>query len=83
MLTERGNPVFDGSIGRVECRVIERFDLGDATAFLGAVITNERLSDEAPMYWSQVAPSLPQAWRDEWDAKMARDIEEYRGRMRW
>jgi flavin reductase (DIM6/NTAB) family NADH-FMN oxidoreductase RutF len=82
-LTERGNPVFDGSIGWLECSVIERFDLGDSTAFLSAVLENHRLSGDEPLVWSKLAPTLPQDVRDRWDAKMARDIEHYRSLMHW
>jgi flavin reductase (DIM6/NTAB) family NADH-FMN oxidoreductase RutF len=82
-VTERGNPVFSGSIGWLECGVIETFDLGDSTAFLGAVQENRRLSDGIPLVWSALLPTLPQAWRDEWAAKMDRDIEHYRGLMHW
>jgi flavin reductase (DIM6/NTAB) family NADH-FMN oxidoreductase RutF len=79
----RGNPVFTGCIGWLECAVIEAFDLGDATAFLGAVEENHRLTDDEPLVWSKLAPTLSQAWRDEWAAKMARDVEHYRGLMHW
>lgn len=82
-LTQRGNPVFAGSVGWLECSVIEAFDFGDSTAFLAAVEENHRLSDEPPLVWSSLAPTLPQAVRDQWDAKMARDIEHYRRVMKW
>ena len=82
-LTERGNPIFGGSIGWLECSVIETYDLGDSTAFLSAVLENHRLSDEEPLVWSKLAPTLPQAWRDEWAAKMSRDVEHYRALMHW
>ena len=82
-LTERGNPVFAGSIGWLECSVIERFDLGDSTAFLSAVLENQRLADDEPLVWSKLAPTLPRTVRDECDAKMARDVEHYRALMHW
>ena len=82
-LTDRGNPVFEGSIGWLECSLIETFDLGDSTAFLGAVVENHRLTDDEPLVWSKLAPTLPRAIRDQWDAKMARDIEHYRALMHW
>ena len=82
-LTERGNPVFEGSIGWLECSVIEPFDLGDSTAFLLAVLENHRLTDAEPLVWSRLAPTLPQTIRDQWDAKIARDIEHYRTVMHW
>ena len=82
-LTERGNPVFAGSIGWLEASVIEYFDLGDSTAFLVAVLENHRLTDDEPLVWSKLAPTLPSALREQWDAKMARDIEHYRSVMKW
>ena len=82
-LTGRGNPVFTGSIGWLECSVIEAYDLGDSTAFLAAVVENHRLTDEEPLVWSTLLPSLPPSWRDQWAAKMAADIEHYRTVMRW
>lgn len=82
-LTRRGNPVFPGSIGWLECQVIESFDLGDATALLCAVVENQRLRDAEPLVWSRLAPTLPREWRDRWAEKMARDIEHYRGLMHW
>ena len=36
-----------------------------------------------PMVWSQVRRTLPQAWQDEWEAKIARDIERSLASMRW
>jgi flavin reductase (DIM6/NTAB) family NADH-FMN oxidoreductase RutF len=82
-LSERGNPIFNGSIGWLECVVIEHFDLGDSTAFLVAVLENNRLTNDEPLVWSKLAPTLPQAVRDQWDAKMARDIDHYRKLMHW
>jgi len=82
-LTGRENPVFTGSIGWLECSVIEPFDMGDSTAFLSAVDHNERLSDDEPLVWSRLAPTLPQPIREQWDAKMVRDIEHYRDVMKW
>ena len=47
------------------------------------MLENHRLTDEEPLVWSRLAPTLPQAWRDEWAAKMARDAEHYRTLMHW
>jgi flavin reductase (DIM6/NTAB) family NADH-FMN oxidoreductase RutF len=82
-LSPRGNPIFDGGAGWLECEVIEAFDFGDSTAFLSGVVENERTSDAAPLVWSRLLPTLPQDWRDQWEEKMARDIECYRALMRW
>src|SRR5439155_20612757 len=48
-LTTRGNPVFAGCLGWLECEVIDAFELGDATAFLGAVVDGERMAEGEPM----------------------------------
>lgn len=82
-LTDQGNPVFAGSVGWLECSLIEPFDLGDATALLSAVDHNVRLTNEEPLVWSKLAPALPPSLRDEWDLKMARDIVHYRSLMKW
>ena len=82
-LSERGNPVFHGSVGWLECSVIEQFDLGDSTAFLSEVQRNERLSEVSPMVWSKVRRKLPANVREEWDLKISRDIEQYRPLMHW
>ena len=82
-LTSRGNPVFAGGPGWLECEVIGAFDLGDATAFLGAVVDSERTGEGAPMLWSEARRELPAAWLEEWEQKIGRDIERSRREMRW
>jgi flavin reductase (DIM6/NTAB) family NADH-FMN oxidoreductase RutF len=82
-LTALGNPVLHGALGWLDCRVIDAFDLGDATAYLAAVVEEQALRWGTPMVWSQVRRSLPQAWLDEWDTKIARDIERSLASMRW
>ena len=82
-LTERGNPVFPGNLGWLECEVIESFDLGDATAFLGAVLENRRSGVGQPITWSLLSSRLPKDWLITWETKLARDIKHYRGLMHW
>jgi flavin reductase (DIM6/NTAB) family NADH-FMN oxidoreductase RutF len=82
-LTERGNPVFPGGLGWLECEVIEALDLGDASGYLAAVVANERWREGSPLVWSRLAPALPPDWLRTWEAKLARDIEDYRERMHW
>jgi flavin reductase (DIM6/NTAB) family NADH-FMN oxidoreductase RutF len=82
-LTARGNPVFAGSLAWLECDVLERFDLGDATAFLSAVVEQRPLWDGLPLYWWRLRPRLPAEWQQAWDEKIARDIERSRRLMRW
>ena len=82
-MTGRGNPVFTGSLGWLECEVIADFDLGDATAFLGAVVATQELRDGSPLVWSQVRRRLPEAWLQQWERKIAADVERCRASMRW
>jgi flavin reductase (DIM6/NTAB) family NADH-FMN oxidoreductase RutF len=82
-LTERGNPIFVGSIGWLECTVIDAFDFGDSTAFLSAVDQNVRFTDDPPLTWSTLLPTLPDHLRAQWDAKMAGDTDHYRTVMKW
>src|SRR5439155_16889578 len=61
-MTKKGNPVFRESLGWLEVEVIDAFDLGDATAYLGSVVDSRKLRDEAPMNWAAVRQTLPRAW---------------------
>jgi flavin reductase (DIM6/NTAB) family NADH-FMN oxidoreductase RutF len=81
--TERGNPVFRESLGWLECEVIEAYDLGDATAYLGAVVEQKTLRRAEPLVWSRLRPTLPAAWQAEWEGKIAVDIERSLRTMRW
>ena len=81
--TALGNPVLTSALGWLDCEVIESFDLGDATAFLGAVVELRRLRDGAPLVWSQVRHQLPPSWLEQWERKIAADIERARESMLW
>ena len=81
--TALGNPVLTDSLGWADCEVIESYDLGDATAFLAAVREVRELRDGVPLVWSKVRRELPQEWQDEWDRKIASDMERSLGSMRW
>ncbi len=82
-VTRLGNPVLTSSLGWLDCEVIEAFDLGDASAFLGAVVETQRLRDGEPLIWSRARRSLPRSWIDEWDRKLARDIKRSLTLMHW
>lgn len=82
-LTPRGNPVFPGSLAWLECEVLEHFDLGDATAFLSAVVEQRPLQEGVPLLWWRLRPRLPAEWQQAWEEKIARDIERSRRLMRW
>ena len=81
--TPEGNPILTGCLAWLECDVIDSFDLGDATCFLGAVTAMESLRVGEPMFWAQIRTTLPEEWLVEWDQKIAGDIERYRQMMLW
>lgn len=82
-VTGRGNPFLQESLGWLECEVIEFLDLGDATAFLAAVMDGEALRDGSPLVWSEARRTLPKAWLEQWQQKIAVDIERSLISMRW
>ncbi|OFW63091.1 MAG: hypothetical protein A2Y74_04590, partial [Actinobacteria bacterium RBG_13_63_9] len=82
-VTPKGNPILSGCLAWLECEVIQGFDLGDATCFLGAVTAMESRRAGEPMSWARIASSLPEEWLVEWGQKIARDIERYRRMMLW
>lgn len=82
-VTPEGNPILKGCLAWLECEVIEGFDLGDATCFLAAVTEIERLGAGEPLVWARVRPTLPEDWLEQWEQKIADDIERSREAMRW
>lgn len=82
-LTPKGNPILDGCLAWLECDIIESFDLGGATCFLGAVTAMESRRPGEPISWARVRPTLPEEWLAEWDRKITMDVERYRRMMHW
>ncbi len=82
-LTPKGNPILDGRLAWLECDIIESFDLGDATCFLGAVTAMESRRPGEPISWARVRPTLPEEWLAEWERKITMDVERYRRMMHW
>lgn len=69
-----GSPLFDGCYGFLDCRVINAMDGGDMTAFLVEVVT-ARTNGGQRMTWREARPRLPQHWADQWDRKIAGEID--------
>ena len=69
-----GSPIIDGSFGFLDCRVINAMDGGDMTAFLVEVVAAQTFVGER-MTWRDARPRLPQRWADEWDRKIAGEID--------
>lgn len=71
--------LLDGTLGYVECRVVNAMDGGDMTCFLGDVITGELevSGADAPqrvLWWYALRREMPEAWQREWDAKMVEEL---------
>ena len=69
-----GSPLIEGSFGNLDCRVVNAMDGGDMTAFLVEVLSARSNGGER-MTWRDARPRLPQHWADEWDRKIAGEIE--------
>ena len=69
-----GSPLIEGSFGYLDCRVVNAMDAGDMTAFLVEVLS-ARTNGGERMTWRDARPRLPQYWADEWDRKIAGEIE--------
>lgn len=80
-LSGLGNPVLNEGLGWLDCRVINRMDGGDMTCFLADVIDGEARVDLGPLWWREMRQRMPQSWQQEWDSKLAREIEISRSTM--
>ena len=69
-----GSPLFEGCYGFLDCRVINAMDGGDMTAFLVEAVA-ARTSGGERMTWREARPRLPRRWADEWDRKIAGEID--------
>ena len=69
-----GSPLFAGSYGYLDCRVVNAMDGGDMTAFLVEAVAAATNGGER-MTWREARPRLPRRWADEWDRKIAGEIE--------
>ena len=69
-----GSPLIEGSFGHLDCRVVNAMDGGDMTAFLVEVLFAKTLGG-ARMTWRDARPRLPQRWADEWDRKIAGEMD--------
>ena len=73
-----GSPVLDDCLGFLDCRVINAMDGGDMTVFLADVVDGGMRSEgeflDGP-HWRDV---IPQSWTDEWNEKIAKEVEHSR-----
>lgn len=69
-----GSPLLENCFGHLDCRVINAMDGGDMTAFLVDVVSAKTNGGER-MTWRDARPRIPQHWADEWDRKIAGEID--------
>ena len=69
-----GCPLLEGSFGHLDCRVVNALDGGDMTAFLVEVLA-ARTNGGERITWREARPRLPQHWADEWDRKIAGEMD--------
>jgi len=69
-----GSPLLQGSFGHLDCRVVNAMDGGDMTAFLVEVLAAQTNGGER-ITWRDARPRLPQHWADEWDRKIAGEMD--------
>ncbi len=69
-----GCPIIEGSFGCLDCRVVNAMDGGDMTAFLVEGLAASVNGGER-MTWRDARPRLPQRWADEWDRKIAAEVD--------
>lgn len=69
-----GSPLIEGCFGYLDCRVVNAMDGGDMTAFLVEALLAETIGGER-MTWRDARPRLPQRWAEEWDRKIAGEMD--------
>ncbi len=75
-----GSPLLEGCYGYLDCRVVNAMDGGDMTAFLVEAVA-ARTNGGGRMTWREARPRLPKRWADEWDRKIAGEIDVSLGTM--
>ena len=81
-LGETGSPLLDECWGYLDCRVVNAMDGGDMTCFLADVVDGDTLQDDSPevssndspLWWRDARRRLPADWMEEWDRKIAGEI---------
>ena len=80
-LGEAGNPLLQECWGYLDCRVVNAMDGGDMTCFLADVVDGDILVEGPPLWWREARRRLPAQWMEEWDRKIAGEIELSKLRM--
>lgn len=70
-----GSPILADCFGYLDCRVINAMDAGDMTCFLGQVLDGKTLGQGELSWWRQARRLLSAKVTEEWDRKIADEIE--------
>ncbi len=81
-LKASGSPILQDCWGYLDCRVVNAMDGGDMTCFLGEVLDGNTLSDSEPLWWRHARTVIPTPWMEEWDRRIAAEIEHSMTRMK-
>jgi flavin reductase (DIM6/NTAB) family NADH-FMN oxidoreductase RutF len=76
-----GSPILAQCWGYLDCRVVNAMDGGDMTCFLAEVLAGDTRSEEEPLWWRDARRRLPPQWAQEWDRRIAAEIQVSLGRM--
>ena len=72
---ESGSPILEDCWGYMDCRVVNATDGGDMTCFLAEVLDGRTLSRSEPLRWPEARKLVPSQWNEEWDLKVAEEIQ--------
>ena len=82
LLGPSGSPLLPDCWGYLDCRVVNAMDGGDMTCFLGEVLEGDTLTEGGPLWWRDARRELPAQVMQEWDRKIAGEIEFSTPRMK-
>lgn len=81
--TVHGDPYPECAIGVSACRVLDAMDMGDSTAFLVAVESEQRLRAEEPVTWKRAQELLSESVMASYERKFDEDAHRARQTMKW
>ena len=82
-LTSSGDPYFPAGVAMLECEVLDRHDLGDATSFLVAVRELAALAGGEPLTWQDAKGIVGEEFLARWAGKSARERAAAFATMTW
>lgn len=75
---QTGNPLLADCLAWLDCRVIDRWDIGDRLIFLADVVAGQRLGDGEPLCERELIAAASDEQRGQLSRDMAGDIEQLR-----